>query len=188
MTQELPRHDQAPPPVRKVDSIVLVNTGDGKGKSTAAFGMIMRSVARDWPVCVIQFMKSGKWRAGEVVAARQLGAEWYTHGDGFTWESDDLDRSAGIAREAWALAAEALASGRYRLVVLDEITYAINYGWIPADEVWDALRGRASTTNVICTGRNAPPALVDLADTVTEMRNVKHAYDRGIAAKRGIDH
>lgn len=185
---ELPKHDRAKPPVRHVESLVLVNTGDGKGKSTSAFGMIMRAVARDWPVGVVQFMKSGRWRAGEVTAARQLGAEWFTHGDGFTWESDDLDRSAGIAREAWRIAADALASGRYRLVVLDEVTYPINYGWIDADEVWRAIRERAPITNVICTGRDAPDALVDLADTVTEMRNVKHAWASGVRARRGIDY
>ena len=177
----------APPPRRKVASIVLVNTGDGKGKSTAAFGTIMRAVARDWSVGVIQFMKSGKWRVGEEAVARRLGVDWWTIGDGFTWESDDLDRSAAIAREAWAAAAEALASGKYDLLVLDEITYPVNYGWIEPEPVWASIRGRAERTNVFCTGRNAPPELVELADTVTEMRKVKHAYETGVRAKRGID-
>jgi cob(I)alamin adenosyltransferase len=186
-TEPLPRHDRPRPPRRDVASLVLVNTGDGKGKSTAAFGTVMRAVARDWSVCVVQFMKSGKWRVGEEAVARRLGVEWWTIGDGFTWESDDLDRSAAVAREAWTAAAEALASGRHELVVLDEITYPVNYGWIDGDQVWAAIRERAERTNVFCTGRNAPDPLIDLADTVTEMRKVKHAYETGVRARRGID-
>jgi cob(I)alamin adenosyltransferase len=138
-------------------------------------------------VGVIQFMKSGKWRVGEEAVARRLGVEWWSIGDGFTWESDDLDRSATIAREAWSAAEEALASGRYDLLLLDEITYPVNYGWIEAEPVWSAIRDRAERTNVICTGRDAPTELVDLADTVTEMRKVKHAYETGVRARRGID-
>jgi cob(I)alamin adenosyltransferase len=186
-TEPLPRHDRARPPRRDVASVVLVNTGDGKGKSTAAFGTLMRAVARDWSVGVIQFMKSGKWRVGEEEVARRLGVDWWTIGDGFTWESDDLGRSAAIAAEAWTAASTALASGRYDLLVLDEITYPVNYGWIEADEVWAAIRDRAEQTNVICTGRSAPDALMELADTVTEMRKVKHAYETGVRARRGID-
>ncbi|HWM74750.1 MAG TPA: cob(I)yrinic acid a,c-diamide adenosyltransferase [Nocardioides sp.] len=183
----LPKHDRVKPERRVVPSIVLVNTGDGKGKSTAAFGTIMRAVARDWTVGVVQFMKSGKWRVGEEKIARQLGVDWWTIGDGFTWESDDLDRSAVIAREAWRAAAEALSADRYDLLVLDEITYPVNYGWIEPEPVWTAIRERSERTNVFCTGRNAPQELVDLADTVTEMRMVKHAYTTGVRAKRGID-
>lgn len=185
--EELPSQERTRPPRRDVASIVMVNTGDGKGKSTAAFGTMMRAVARDWSVCVVQFMKSGKWRVGEEAVARRLGVEWWTIGDGFTWESDDLDRSAAIARQAWTAAEEALSSGQYDLVVLDEVTYPVNYGWIEADPVWAAIRGRAERTNVICTGRDAPSDLVELADTVTEMRKVKHAYETGVRARRGLD-
>ena len=185
--EELSTGEPTRPPRRDVASIVLVNTGDGKGKSTAAFGTIMRAVARDWAICVVQFMKSGKWRIGEEAVALRLGVEWWTIGDDFTWESDDLDRSATIAREAWAAAEEALSSGRYDLVVLDEVTYPVNYGWIDGAPVWAAIRDRAVKTNVFCTGRDAPPELVDLADTVTEMRKVKHAYETGVRARRGID-
>ena len=185
--EPLPPRERTRPPRRDVASIVLVNTGDGKGKSTAAFGTIMRAVARDWSVCVVQFMKSGKWRVGEEAVARSLGVEWWTIGDGFTWESDDLDRSAVIAREAWAAAERALASGEHDLVVLDEITYPVNYGWIDGAPVWAAIRDRAEKTNVFCTGRDAPAELVELADTVTEMRKVKHAYETGVRARRGID-
>jgi len=185
--EELPSRERTRPPRRDVASIVMVNTGDGKGKSTAAFGTLMRAVARDWSVCVVQFMKSGKWRVGEEAVARRLGVEWWTIGDGFTWESDDLDRSAAIASQAWTAAEEALSSGRYDLVVLDEVTYPVNYGWIEADPVWAAIRGRAERTNVICTGRHAPSDLVELADTVTEMRKVKHVYETGVRARRGLD-
>jgi cob(I)alamin adenosyltransferase len=185
--EPLPSRERTRPPRRDVSSIVLVSTGDGKGKSTAAFGTLMRAVARDWSVCVVQFMKSGKWRVGEEAVARRLGVDWWTIGDGFTWESDDLGRSAAIAREAWTAAERALASGDYDLVVLDEVTYPVNYGWIEAEPVWEAIRHRAEGTHVFCTGRNAPPELVALADTVTEMRKVKHAYETGVRARRGID-
>ena len=175
------------PPLRRVESLVLVNTGHGKGKSTAAFGTVLRAVARDWRVLVVQFMKSGKWHVGEEEVCRRLGVQWWTIGDGFTWESDDLDRSAAIAREAWAAASAALASGEHDMVVLDEVTYPISYGWVDGETVYAAIRDRSPATNVICTGRNATPELVDLADTVTDMTMVKHAYASGVRAKRGID-
>ncbi|MGJ7442373.1 cob(I)yrinic acid a,c-diamide adenosyltransferase [Aquipuribacter sp. MA13-6] len=175
------------PEPRRVDSLVLVHTGHGKGKSTSAFGTVLRAVARDWRVLVVQFMKSGKWHVGEEAVCRRLGVEWWTIGDGFTWESDDLDRSADIAREAWRAAEAALAGGEYDMVVLDEVTYPVTYGWVEGERVYAAIRGRASRTNVICTGRDATDELVDLADTVTEMRLVKHAYASGVRAKRGID-
>jgi len=165
----------------------LVNTGDGKGKSTAAFGVVMRAVAREWRVCVIQFIKSDRWRVGEEKIARQLGVDWLKGGDGFTWESPDLDKSEGRAAAAWKLAASVIAEGEHQLVVLDEITYPMNYGWIDPGEVIEAIRSRPPQVNIIATGRDAPPELVDVADTVTEMVKLRHAYDRGIPARRGID-
>jgi cob(I)alamin adenosyltransferase len=168
-------------------SLVLVNTGEGKGKSTAAFGVVMRAVARNWRVCVVQFIKSDRWKVGEEAVGRRLGVDWLKGGDGFTWESPDLETSAGRARAAWSLARAAIASGEYELVVLDEITYPMNWGWIDPQEVVDAIRGRPARVNIVATGRDAPAALVDVADTVTEMVKVRHAYDRGIRARRGID-
>jgi cob(I)alamin adenosyltransferase len=168
-------------------SLVLVNTGDGKGKSTAAFGVIMRGVARDWKICVVQFIKSGKWKVGEEVVARRLGVDWLKGGDGFTWESPDLDQSEGRARAAWQLAAAAITGGGYQLVVLDEITYPMNWGWIDGNEVVETIRNRPDRVNIVATGRDAPAELVEVADTVTEMVKVKHAYDRGIRARRGLD-
>jgi cob(I)alamin adenosyltransferase len=169
-------------------SLVLVNTGDGKGKSTAAFGVMLRSLARGWRVAVIQFIKSDRWKVGEEKVAVGLGVDWLKGGDGFTWESQDLDKSAGRAVAAWQLAAATLAAGEHKLVVLDEITYAINYGWIDGAEVARAIRERPSHVSVVATGRNAPPELLEVADTVTEMVKVRHAYDNGIRARRGIDY
>lgn len=168
-------------------SLVLVNTGDGKGKSTAAFGVVMRAVARGWPVCVVQFIKSDKWKVGEEQVGRSLGVEWLKGGDGFTWESPDLDRSEGRARAAWQLADATIRGGAYQLVVLDEVTYPMNWGWIDAAAVVETIRARPASVNVVATGRDAPAALIDVADTVTEMVKVKHAYDRGIRARRGLD-
>lgn len=173
------------PPRRR--SLVLVNTGDGKGKSTAAFGVVMRGVARGWRVCVIQFIKSDKWKVGEEKVARSLGVDWLKGGDGFTWESPDLGQSRGRAVAAWELAAATIAAGAHELVILDEVTYPVNYGWLPVDDVVGAIRGRPEHVNIVATGRNAPEQLVELADTVTEMRKVKHAFDRGIRARRGLD-
>ena len=178
-----------PPAPSKVRprSLVLVNTGEGKGKSTAAFGVVMRALARDWRVCVIQFIKSDKWKVGEEKIGRQLGVEWLKGGDGFTWESPDLDKSEGRAAAAWQLAAAAIAGGDYQLVVLDEITYPMNWAWIDTEEVIEAIRTRPEHVNVVATGRDAPDALMEIADTVTEMVKLKHAYDRGIRGRRGID-
>jgi cob(I)alamin adenosyltransferase len=173
---------------RKASSVVIVNTGDGKGKSTAAFGTMLRAVARGWKVCVVQFVKSAdKWKVGEREVGTKLGVDWSAVGDGFSWDSKDLERSAELAREGWRDAASKVASDAYRLVILDEITYPINWGWIPLAGVVDAIRSRPSGVNVILTGRDAPQELIDLADTVTEMRNQKHAFDRGIQAIQGID-
>ncbi len=122
-TRERPKTVRAP-------SVVLVNTGDGKGKTTAAMGVVVRALARGWRVVVIQFVKSGRWHSGEVRLLSDLGAEWHTMGDGFTWEVDDLDHSAELAQIAWRLARAAIESGDYDLVLLDEITYPINWGWL----------------------------------------------------------
>ena len=176
-----------PPPEVNPRSLVLVNTGDGKGKSTAAFGVVLRGVAREWKVCVIQFIKSDRWKVGEEKVARALGVDWLKGGDGFTWESPDLDKSEGRAAAAWQLAAAAIAGGDYQLVVLDEITYPMNWSWIDGAAVIEAIRGRPERVNIVATGRDAPPELIEIADTVTEMRKVKHAYDRGIKARRGLD-
>ncbi len=169
-------------------SLVLLNTGQGKGKSSAAFGVMGRGWARGWRVGVVQFVKGGKWKTGERKLADHLGIEWHTLGDGFTWESTDLDETAAKGRHAWEVAAAKLASGDFDLLILDELTYAVTYGWVPVDEVVAGIRHRAPKTNVVITGRNAAPELIEVADTVTEMTKVKHAYDRGITAMKGIEY
>lgn len=179
-----------PPPKGTVRpaSLVLVNTGEGKGKSTAAFGTAIRAVARGWRVAVIQFLKSGEWSVGEEKVGRQLGIDWWALGDGFTWDTKSMDESEAVARAAWARATDTISTGDYDMVVLDEVTYPINWGWIDLEEVVSVIRDRPDRVNLILTGRDAPQKLVDLADTVTEMRKVKHAYDRGVMARRGIDY
>jgi cob(I)alamin adenosyltransferase len=169
-------------------SLVLVNTGDGKGKSTAAFGTAIRAIARGWKVAVVQFLKSGEWKVGEETIGRQLGMDWWALGDGFTWDSADMDESQAIAMEAWRHAMALINSGDYDLVILDEVTYPINWGWIEMEEVVSVVSGRPDKVSLILTGRDAPDALMEAADTVTEMRKVKHAFDQGIMAKRGIDY
>ena len=132
----MPLPEPDPPPARRrVDSVVVVNTGDGKGKSTAAFGVMGRGWARGWRVGVVQFMKSGDWKVGEQKLAHHLGVDWWTLGDGFTWESSDLDESAAKNVHAWEVARAKLASGDYDLLILDELTYVVNYGWVPVAEV-----------------------------------------------------
>ncbi len=167
---------------------MVLNTGHGKGKSSAAFGVMVRGWGRGWRVGVIQFLKGGKWRTGERKLADQLGIEWHTLGDGFTWESTDLERTAELGRQAWQVAAAKLASGDYDLLILDELTYTIKYGWVPVDEVVSAIANRAPGTSVVVTGRDAPEELIDVADTVTEMRKIKHAYDAGVSAMKGIEY
>jgi cob(I)alamin adenosyltransferase len=177
------------PERRRVESVVIVNTGDGKGKSTAAFGMVVRGVARDWKVAVVQFLKSGKWQVGEEKVCRdRLGVDWFAIGEGFTWDSADLTEDQAVAQAAWRHAQDLIAAGDHRLVVLDEITYPIRWGWVSLDEVVEAIAARPAPVNVVCTGRDAPGALLDVADTATEMRKVKHVYDTGVLAKKGIDY
>lgn len=171
----------------RVPSRILVHTGDGKGKSSAAMGVMLRAVSAGWKVAVVQFVKSGKWRTGEEAAGRALGVDWWSLGDGFTWDSEDMDRTEAVAREAWLAAADLIRAGTHRLVVLDEITYPMNWGWIDARDVVDTIRSRPAQVSIVLTGRDAPAELREIADTVTEMVSEKHAFDQGIVAMRGIE-
>ena len=167
--------------------MVIVNTGDGKGKSSSAFGVMLRAVARGWNVIVVQFIKSDKWQTGEKKMAEELGVTWITGGDGFTWESEDMEATERAAQDAWARAAEHIASGEYDLVILDEATYPVTFGWIDVAQVVATIDGRPDNVNVVVTGRDADAQLIELADTVTEMVKIKHAFDAGITARRGLD-
>ncbi len=169
-------------------ALVIVNTGDGKGKTTAALGTLLRAWGRGWKVVMLQFIKTETSNFGEHRAARKMGVEIIPLGSGFTWLSKDIEHDKALARRCWEQCKERLLSGEYDLVVLDEITYPLTYGWLPVEEVLDALRARPPYVHVILTGRDAPAELVEFADLVTEMQEVKHPYrTQGIKAQAGIE-
>lgn len=167
--------------------LVIIHTGAGKGKSTAAFGLALRAHGRGKAVKIYQFMKVPSARFGEHRMFEQIGIPIEGLGDGFSWKSRDLEVSAQLARDGWVRAEATIRAGEHFLVVLDEIMYPLRYGWLPLDPVIACLRARPPHVHVVLTGRNCPQELVDLADTVTEMAKVKHAYDAGIPAQRGIE-
>ncbi|MEJ7796916.1 MAG: cob(I)yrinic acid a,c-diamide adenosyltransferase [Solirubrobacteraceae bacterium] len=182
---------------RRDHALVAVITGHGKGKSTSAFGMLLRSWARGYRCGVFQFVKSGKWKVGEAKAAAALtaacgpstggGIDWEKMGDGWSWLSRDLEESADLAREGWAEVKRAIAEERYEFLLLDEITYPIKWGWIEVDDVVATLRDRPGFQHVVITGRDAAPELLELADLVSEVVKVKHPLDEGIRAQQGIE-
>ncbi len=167
--------------------LVIVHTGDGKGKSTAAFGLALRAHGRGKAVKIYQFMKVPSARFGEHRVFEQLGVPIEGLGDGFSWKSRDLDRSAQLARDGWARAEATIRAGAHFLIVLDEIMYPLRFDWLPLQPVLDCLRERPADVHVVLTGRNAPGELLELADTVTEMRLVKHHFGAGVPAQRGIE-
>ena len=167
--------------------LIIVNTGDGKGKSTAAFGLALRATGRGKAVKIFQFMKVPTARFGEHRMFEQIGVPVEGLGDGFSWKSQDLERSAQLARDGWEKAKVAILSGEYFLVVCDEITYPLAFGWLDLQDVLDTLRNRPKEVHVCLTGRRCPQEIIDIADTVTEMRPIKHAFDAGIPAQRGIE-
>lgn len=171
--------------------LVIVHTGDGKGKSTAAFGLALRAFGRQHvhgrQVRIFQFMKVPTARFGEHRMFEQIGLPIEGLGDGFSWKSKDLEHSAQLARDGWQKARAAILDGAHFLVVLDEITYPLIYGWLPLEDVLQTLRERPKDVHVCLTGRRCPPELIALADTVTEMTLVKHAFKAGVPAQRGIE-
>jgi len=185
---DIPTDDPRPDTLRRAPSLVLVNTGPGKGKTSAAIGIVVRAVARDWNVAVVQFLKSGSWRTGEEKVCKQLGVDWWAMGEGFTWDSEDLTQDQAVAAGAWARAKALIEAGEHQLIVLDEVTYPINWGWIDVGDVVETIVRRPAHVNIVCTGRNAAASLIDVADTVSEVAEVKHAYKAGIRAKKGIDY
>lgn len=167
--------------------LILINTGDGKGKTTAALGTALRAAGHGMRVLIVQFIKMAS-RTGELRALKSLpNVEVRPMGKGFILSEEDLERAREAAREAWRFAVQKLQSGEYDLVVLDEINYAVHYGLLDVDEVIRGLEGRSDGTHVILTGRKAHPKLIEIADTVTEMVEVKHHFKKGIKAVRGIE-
>jgi cob(I)alamin adenosyltransferase len=177
-------------PRRERKNLVILHTGNGKGKTTAALGTAFRAMGHGWRVCMVQFIK-GKWKPGEVRMASKLAPgqfEVIPMGEGFTWESENLAKDKATAQRAWAIAKEKLLSGDFQLVILDEITYTITYQFLDLDDILEAIRRRPSHVNVIMTGRGAHPSLVELADLVSEVHEVKHPYRQGILAQVGIEY
>ena len=168
--------------------LVLVHTGNGKGKSSSAFGVIIRALGWKQKVGVVQFIK-GKWITGEKQFFMTLKdqVDWHTMGDGFTWDTQDRDRDIAAAEAAFARAREMMESGTYNLIVLDEINIALRYDYLDVHAVIDGLKARSDRTSVILTGRDAKPELCNYADLVSEMTEVKHPFKAGIKAQRGID-
>jgi len=172
----------------KERGLVILLTGDGKGKSSSAFGMAMRSLGYGYKVGIVQFIK-GVQLSGEEMFIRDKHPEVYFHqmGTGFTWDTQDRNRDTEAAQAAFAKACEMMSGGEFDLVVLDEINIAMRYEYLSVDQVLEGLEGRASRTSVILTGRDAKPALCDYADLVTEMTEVKHPFQAGIKAQKGLD-
>jgi cob(I)alamin adenosyltransferase len=169
-----------------VTGLVIVNTGNGKGKSTAALGLAMRAVGNGMKVVMVQFIK-GAWKVGEYESARKLGFEIRPMGEGFTWVTKDRERDVQVAKEAWEWAKERIQGGHYDMVILDEINYALDYGYVDLADVLETLRTRPKETHVVLTGRKAKPEVIELADLATEMVEIKHPYKKGIKAQRGIE-
>ena len=185
---------------RRNRPLLMVHTGDGKGKSTAAFGLALRGWNQGWSVGVFQFVKSAKWRIGEQTALESLAAlhdergtggpiEWHKMGSGWSWSrrsGTDADHAAEAA-EGWAEIKRRLAAQTHRLYVLDEFTYPINWGWVDIDDVVSTLAERPDQQHVVITGRRADPKLLEIADLVTEMRSIKHPFETGQKGQRGIE-
>lgn len=167
--------------------LLLVLTGNGKGKSSSAFGMVGRSLGHGMKVGVCQFLKSRTDTGEEAFFSRDPNVEWHVLGDGFTWETQNREQDIATSLRGWAVAQHMLADPSYDLVVLDELTYLLNYGYLDTDQVLDTLAARPLMQHVVVTGRAASEALRDLADTVSEIADVKHAYRDGITAQQGID-
>jgi len=170
--------------------LLIVHTGNGKGKTTAALGLLMRAAGRGLNCCMIQFMKSRNDRYGEHVAADKLGIEVHTMGDGFTWDTKNPEQDRQTARDTWQLCVEKLRSGDYDLVVFDELVYVLSYQMLAVEEVLEefrAVREAQPSLHIVVTGRDAPEQMIAQADLVTEMREIKHPFSAGIKAQQGIE-
>ena len=170
--------------------LLIVHTGNGKGKTTCALGLMMRAAGRGLNCCMIQFMKSRNDRYGEHVSAEKLGIEVHTMGDGFTWDTKNPEQDIKTARDTWTVCVEKLRSGDYDMLVFDELVYVLGYKWLPVDEVLTEIkdaRESQPSLHVVVTGRDAPAELIEAADLVTEMTEIKHPFSAGIRAQQGIE-
>lgn len=181
------QHQETAVATRK--GLIMVYTGDGKGKTTAALGLVFRALGRRYRVAMVQFIK-GKWKTGEAAMAKELAGriDFFSLGDGFTWNTQNYAQDVASARAAWAKCLELLADERYQIVIFDELSYVLKYNFLPVDELLEALQRKPPRTHVVITGRDAPAPLIDVADLVTEMRDIKHPYRAGIKAQPGVDY
>ncbi len=170
------------------NGLTMIFTGNGKGKTTSALGLAFRALGHNFPVSIIQFIK-GSWKYGELESAKRFEdlLDFHVMGKGFTWKSENLAEDIKAAREAWDFAAKTIQAGKHSLVILDELTYLIKYDMVAEEEILAVLRGKPEAMHVVITGRDASPGLVDFADLVTEMREIKHPYNKGIKAQKGIE-
>jgi cob(I)alamin adenosyltransferase len=168
--------------------LLIVHTGKGKGKSTAAFGLLLRALGHEWPCGVVQFVK-GAWDTGERRSLARFPdlLSWHTMGEGFTWETQDRARDTAAAAAAWARSRELIADPKLKLIVLDELNIALRYDYLPIAEVVATLRARRPDLHIVVTGRNAKPEMLEAADVVTEMSLVKHHFAAGVKAQEGIE-
>ena len=180
---------QAKSDPKKRKGLIIVNTGDGKGKSTASFGLALRAAGNKMNVFIMQFMK-GQWKAGERKAFEKLApyVEVIPMGDGFTWDTENVEQDKATARKAFEIVKEKLLSDKYQMVIFEEINYVLHYQFFPEDEFLELLKNKPEMTHVVCTGRNASEKLIEMADLVTEMKMIKHPFkEQGIPAQKGIE-
>ena len=188
LTDKAPRDHKTQGDYQK-KGLILVNTGSGKGKTTAAFGTALRALGRGWRVGMVQFIK-GKWKTGEVEAAKKFGDQFeiFTIGDGFTWDTQNFEQDVKTARQAWEKCKELLHDQDHQLVIFDEINYVMKYNFLDASEIAAELEKKPPLKHVILTGNGVPQSIIDLADLVTEMKVIKHPYEKGIKAQPGIEY
>lgn len=179
------RRERAKTAIKK--GLVILNTGKGKGKTTAALGLLFRAWGQGLRVCILQFIKARTANWGEEKAARKVGIEIHPLGDGFTWLSKDIEHDKELARQGWELCKQKILSGEYDLIVLDELTYTLKYGWLEWHEIQEVLDNRPEGMHIVITGRYPIPELVEYADTVSEITDIKHHYDAGVKAQKGIE-
>lgn len=167
--------------------LVIVYTGDGKGKTTASLGLLFRALGRDFKVAMLQFIKSKKHQYGEHIMAKRLNIDIIPLGDGFTWESKNIEYDKSLALDCWKICKDTIKAGRHDMVILDELTYPLHLGWLKVEEVLATLKARNPAMHVVITGRKAPKEIIEFADLVSEVREIKHPFKGGIRAQWGIE-